>query len=141
MQRKIIHIDCDCFYASVEMRDDSIDQMMDWSPPTSCIGPPDSLHWVRRRALGGPIGAVFHGMSTAKTCGECAVEQMIDETATAKLLGVSKRTLQGWRWRGGGPPFLRIGMRAIRYDPCALRAWIEEQRRTSTSDLGADSKP
>jgi hypothetical protein len=40
---------------------------------------------------------------------------------------VSERTLQGWRWRGGGPPF--VAPRAVRYLPTELRAWLDGQRR------------
>lgn len=63
------------------------------------------------------------------------VERMMRESELAELIGCSIRTLQGWRWRGGGPPFVRVG-RAIRYDPQAVGAWIDAQRRTSTSDSG-----
>lgn len=63
------------------------------------------------------------------------VERMMRETEVAERLGCSTRTLQGWRWRGGGPPFVRVG-RAVRYDPAELRAWLDAQRRTSTSDAG-----
>lgn len=65
---------------------------------------------------------------------------MMGEIAAAELLGVSRRTLQGWRWRGGGPPFVRIGARAVRYDPAEVRAWVDAQRRTSTSDPGGAAR-
>lgn len=64
-------------------------------------------------------------------------ERMMRETEVADVLGVSRRTLQGWRWRGGGPPYLRIGS-AVRYEPAAVRAWLDAQRRTSTSDDGGE---
>jgi predicted DNA-binding transcriptional regulator AlpA len=66
------------------------------------------------------------------------VERLVDEVVAAQLLGVSRRTLQGWRWRGGGPRFVRIGIRAVRYEPAELRAWVDAQRRTSTSDRGGE---
>ncbi|MGH3426018.1 MAG: helix-turn-helix transcriptional regulator [Mycobacteriales bacterium] len=56
------------------------------------------------------------------------------EREVAELLGCSIRTLQGWRWRGGGPPFIRVG-RSVRYDPSGLRAWVGAQTRRNTSDL------
>lgn len=64
-------------------------------------------------------------------------ERMMRETEVAALLGVSRRTLQGWRWRGGGPPYVRIGG-AVRYEPTEVRAWLDAQRRTSTSDGGRE---
>jgi hypothetical protein len=63
------------------------------------------------------------------------MERYQTELQVAALLHVSRRTLQGWRWRGGGPPFVRVG-RAVRYDPVELRTWLDAQRRTSTSDIG-----
>jgi predicted DNA-binding transcriptional regulator AlpA len=65
-------------------------------------------------------------------------ERMLREREVAEQLGVSERTLQGWRWRGGGPPFVRIGG-AVRYEPAEVRVWLEAQRRTSTSDPGGTS--
>lgn len=62
-------------------------------------------------------------------------ERMMRETEVADQFGVSRRTLQGWRWRGGGPPYVRIGA-AVRYEPAEVRAWLDAQRRTSTSDAG-----
>lgn len=65
------------------------------------------------------------------------MERLVGEAAVAEFLCVSRRTLQGWRWRGGGPPFHRIGS-AIRYDMAELRSWLDERRRTSTSDPGGE---
>lgn len=61
----------------------------------------------------------------------------MNEVAAAEFLGVSRRTMQGWRWRGGGPPFVRVGSRAVRYDPAQVRDWVDAQRRRSTSDSGS----
>jgi excisionase family DNA binding protein len=62
-------------------------------------------------------------------------ERMMREAEVAALLGVSRRTMQGWRWRGGGPPYVRVGS-AVRYEPAEVQAWLDAQRRTSTSDAG-----
>lgn len=67
------------------------------------------------------------------------MERMRRESEVAEFLGVSVRTLQGWRWRGGGPSFHRVGS-AIRYDMADVRAWLESQRRTSTSGTGAETR-
>ena len=63
------------------------------------------------------------------------VERMLREGELAELLGCSVRTLQGWRWRGGGPSFVRVG-RSVRYDQGEVRAWLGTQARRSTSDHG-----
>ncbi len=63
---------------------------------------------------------------------------LLTESEAARSLGFSSRTLQTWRSRGGGPPFIRISKRCVRYTQADLTAWIAERRRLSTSDDGAD---
>lgn len=60
------------------------------------------------------------------------------EQQEAERLNVSVRTLQAWRYKGGGPPFFRLGT-AIRYDPAAVDSWLEDQIRSSTSDPGPET--
>jgi hypothetical protein len=57
----------------------------------------------------------------------------IDENRAAKLLGLSPRTLQGYRVRGGGPPFVKISHKVVRYKVADLRAWIFSRKRNNTS--------
>ena len=52
----------------------------------------------------------------------------------ARYLGVSKAFLERDRWAGARIPFVRVGKRAVRYDPAALEAYIKSQIRKSTSD-------
>lgn len=40
-------------------------------------------------------------------------------------LGVPVKTLYQWKWRGEGPPVRKIG-RHLRYDPAALKAWVDK---------------
>lgn len=61
---------------------------------------------------------------------------LITEEKAARLLSLSKRTLRNWRVRGGGPPFIRISKRCIRYRVSDLESWAERNVRKSTSDLG-----
>ena len=56
----------------------------------------------------------------------------------AVILGVSRRTLEGWRLRGDGPAFVQISARACRYRRSVLLAWITARSRKSTSDPGSD---
>ena len=58
-----------------------------------------------------------------------------NEAQTADRLNLSPRTLQQWRYRGGGPRYLKIGS-AVRYRPADVEVWLEQQTRTSTSDPG-----
>lgn len=54
---------------------------------------------------------------------------------TAGFLRLSEQTLANWRWRGCGPPYLKING-AIRYDPEVVREWTQQLTRLSTSDAG-----
>jgi phage terminase Nu1 subunit (DNA packaging protein) len=59
----------------------------------------------------------------------------LNETQAAEFLGVSVRTLQAWRVRGGGPLYCKIG-RAVRYQRRALVAFQLEHTVSSTTDAG-----
>ncbi len=54
----------------------------------------------------------------------------------AEWLGLSPRTLEALRVRGGGPSYLKLG-RLVRYEPAALEAWIDARRLASTSESHA----
>jgi len=53
----------------------------------------------------------------------------------AAVLGVSRRTLENYRLKGGGPPFLSY-CNCIRYLRRDLHRWAAERRLRSTSDDG-----
>jgi excisionase family DNA binding protein len=53
----------------------------------------------------------------------------------ANYLGLSRRTLEGFRCRGGGPAFVKAGRRCL-YRLEDLDAWALANRRASTSDPG-----
>jgi len=57
-------------------------------------------------------------------------------TEAGQMLGLSPRTLEGLRVRGGGPPFRVHGARGGRVVYCLsdLLEWSEASRRVSTSD-------
>ncbi len=56
----------------------------------------------------------------------------------AQYLGLSSSTLEKKRLDGSGPPFVKLGGRAVGYDVADLDAWLHQQRRTSTSDPGTN---
>ena len=58
----------------------------------------------------------------------------IDERGAAEFLGFTVRCLQGWRYRGKGPVYRKIGR--VRYRRIDLTAWADDRLRTSTSDPG-----
>lgn len=65
-----------------------------------------------------------------------ALPYLLAEKEAAKFLGFSERTLQKWRSVGGGPKFVHVSARAVRYRQSDLELWVEERVRTSTSDTG-----
>ena len=64
--------------------------------------------------------------------------ELVTEQRAAALLHVSVKCLQGWRSRGGGPPFVKLG-RCVRYGVLELEAFVQSAVRTSTSDPGTRS--
>ena len=40
-------------------------------------------------------------------------DALLSEAQAAEFLGFSTRALQAWRYRGGGPVFVRVSSRAI----------------------------
>ena len=59
--------------------------------------------------------------------------QLLNETETSKLLSVSKKTLQSWRWRRTGPSFLKLGG-AIRYRLEDIQAYMESCLQSTADD-------
>ena len=49
---------------------------------------------------------------------------LLKEARVAEILSTSVRTLQAWRLKGMGPPYVRVG-RAVRYGHADLVEWIE----------------
>ena len=64
-----------------------------------------------------------------------ALKKFQDEKKTAKRIGISHRTVQDMRYKGGGPPFYKIGGRVL-YAVDEVDAWLLTKRRVSTSDSG-----
>jgi Helix-turn-helix domain len=67
-------------------------------------------------------------------------DTLLSEAQSAEFLGVTPRALQAWRQRGGGPSFVRISSRCVRYRRRDLIAWAEARLRTSTSEDGDAEK-
>ena len=63
-----------------------------------------------------------------------AVEpEFMDTRRAAACLGLSHRTLEGFRVSGGGPDFHRFGNR-VRYRRSDLDAWAAKRRATTTAE-------
>jgi predicted DNA-binding transcriptional regulator AlpA len=62
-------------------------------------------------------------------------EQRILRTPeAAQYLGLAKSTLEKLRLTGGGPKFIRLGIRALGYSPDDLQEWLRSRVRSSTSE-------
>jgi hypothetical protein len=62
------------------------------------------------------------------------LERLIGEHEAADFLGYSSRALQNWRLRGGGPRFVCVSRRSIRYRRRDLIEWAEGRLHSSTSE-------
>ena len=63
----------------------------------------------------------------------------IKTAQVAAYLGLSERTLESYRSRGGGPPFYVLGSVLVRYLLSDVLKWASTRRRNSTSDDGLGS--
>ena len=60
---------------------------------------------------------------------ELAGIRVLTTAQAAAALGVPPRRLAKWRMRNDGPPFVRLGLKTVRYRPAALAAWIAAQEQ------------
>ena len=64
---------------------------------------------------------------------------LLTEGAVATRLSLSPATLRNWRVKGLGPPFVRLSLRAVRYQAEVVDEWIATLARRSTSDKGREN--
>ena len=63
------------------------------------------------------------------------LDRLIDENEAALFIGYSVRALQGWRVKGGGPRFVKVSARSVRYRRRDLIEWAESRLKASTSEV------
>ena len=68
------------------------------------------------------------------------LQQLLDEKQTASLLGLTPRAMQNFRYRGSGPPYVKISNRCVRYRMEDILQFIDERTCTSTSDDAVSHK-
>lgn len=59
-------------------------------------------------------------------------DQLIDEKQASQLMGISPRTLQGYRVKGGGPEFIKLNNKIVRYKISAIQNWINDNKKINT---------
>jgi hypothetical protein len=62
------------------------------------------------------------------------LSEFVDTLTAARIIGLAPQTLNTMRCRGGGPPFVKIHRRAVRYSVTDLRQWMRDRTRRSTSE-------
>ncbi len=65
------------------------------------------------------------------------LDRLMTEAEAAEILCYSVRALQNWRVRGGGPKFIKVSSRSVRYRRRDLLAWIDQRTRNHTSEEAA----
>ena len=62
------------------------------------------------------------------------MKRILRTPKAAEYLGISESWLEKKRLEGGGPPYIKLGHRAVGYDIDDLDRWLESRRVASTSD-------
>lgn len=61
--------------------------------------------------------------------------KLLTEKEAADQLNTHHTTLRGWRYNGGGPEYVKVGGRLVRYKQAAIDAYIERQTFTQSGQL------
>ena len=61
------------------------------------------------------------------------LEQLYNEKETAKLLSLSVKTLQRYRYTGGGPIYVKLG-KSVRYKESDIAKYISVKTRNITTE-------
>lgn len=61
------------------------------------------------------------------------LDQLLNEQEASRMLGFTIRALQNWRVRGGGPQYVKISKRSVRYRRRDLLAWVNKHLKANTS--------
>lgn len=69
-----------------------------------------------------------------------ADERLLSQAEAAEFLGVSPHTLNRWRVVRQGPEYIKFGQRLVRYRFADLAAWVESQRKRTSTNVGAARK-
>ena len=56
------------------------------------------------------------------------LEEMMTDRELAEYVRLKRKTLQMWRWRGVGPPYIKVEG-AVRYRKTDVDEWFAERKR------------
>jgi predicted DNA-binding transcriptional regulator AlpA len=57
------------------------------------------------------------------------MRRLLKSREMAEVFGLTDNTLRIWRMNGTGPPFYRVGGKAVRYSEEKVREWLEEREK------------
>jgi len=66
--------------------------------------------------------------------------RLLTTRQAAEFLGLSESALEKYRVVGGGPRYLKLGHKIVRYAPQELKNWSMARVYMSTSDAGTTIK-
>lgn len=69
---------------------------------------------------------IMHGNQTR------SMTNLLTADEAAAILGTNARQLAQWRYRGEGPPFVKVSHKTIRYRESDVNEWIASRVRTQT---------
>lgn len=67
-------------------------------------------------------------------------KNLLDTREAAEVLRLSPKTLECFRVTGGGPIYVKLSRKAVRYRVSDLENWISQRLRSSTSGSAAPQK-
>ncbi len=53
------------------------------------------------------------------------MDRLLNQLRVAEILSVCPKTLEYWRWKGGGPVYIKVG-KLVRYRESDVQAYIEQ---------------
>lgn len=62
------------------------------------------------------------------------LDRLMNEHEAAEFLSYSVRALQNWRVRGGGPKYVKVSARSIRYRRRDLIAWVDARTFSNSTE-------
>jgi len=51
-------------------------------------------------------------------------DKLMTRREVAEMLGMQPNTLARWAWKKEGPPFIKVGPKAVRYRRSEVMAWL-----------------
>ena len=61
---------------------------------------------------------------------EMDLKSLLTTKQAARMLGYSHKTLEAWRMKGAGPPYIRLPNTHIRYSHDDLISWVSGDERS-----------